>query len=161
MIRSSLIAALLVLAPLGAAHAQAAAETTAAPAPQAALPSTAEAARLTLGFAGLKSHEGALMIALFDGPEGWASGKPARVAVAFATGDAPTATIDGLAPGTYAARAFQDVDGNGKMTVNPFGMPVEPYGFTNGARANMGPPSFEASAFAVVPGANAQTVTLR
>jgi uncharacterized protein (DUF2141 family) len=153
MIRSTLIAAALLIAPLATAHAQTAPEAPAA--------APAAEASLTLSFEGVKTREGALMIALFDSPEGWASGKPARVAITFAAADTPKTTIDGLAPGTYAARALQDVDGNGKMTVNPFGLPVEPYGFTNGAKPNMGSPSFEAAAFTVAPGANAQTITLR
>jgi uncharacterized protein (DUF2141 family) len=66
-----------------------------------------------------------------------------------------------LPPGTYAVRAFQDVDENGKLNTNPFGLPVEPYGFSHDAQPNMGPPTFDAAAFEVKAGANAQAIHLK
>ncbi len=116
---------------------------------------------LTLSFPALKTPTGKVMIAVYDSAQGWSSGKPARVAVASAADAAPSAKIVALPPGTYAVRAFQDVDGDGKMGTNPFGMPVEPYGFSRDAAPNMGPPSFDAAAFEVKAGANAQTLHLK
>lgn len=116
---------------------------------------------LTLTFPALASKSGKVMIAVYDSAQGWSSGKPARVAQAAASDAEPAAKIVALPPGTYAVRAFQDVDGDGKMGMNPFGMPVEPYGFSNDAMPNMGPPSFDAATFTVKAGANAQVVHLR
>lgn len=115
---------------------------------------------LTLSFPGLKAPTGKVMIAVYDSAQGWSTGKPARVAQANAADAAPGAKIVALPPGTYAVRAFQDVDGDGKMGTNPFGLPVEPYGFSKDAQPNMGPPSFDAAAFEVKAGANAQTIHL-
>lgn len=115
---------------------------------------------LTLSFPGLKTPTGKVMIAVYDSAQGWSTGKPARVAQANAADVAPGAKIVALPPGTYAVRAFQDVDGDGKMGTNPFGLPVEPYGFSKDAQPNMGPPSFDAAAFEVKAGANAQTIHL-
>lgn len=115
---------------------------------------------LTLTFPALASKSGKVMIAVYDSAQGWSSGKPARVAQAAASDAEPAARIVALPPGTYAVRAFQDVDGDGKMGMNPFGMPVEPYGFSNDAKPNMGPPSFDAATFTVKAGANAQVVHL-
>jgi uncharacterized protein (DUF2141 family) len=48
-----------------------------------------------------------------------------------------------LPKGAYAVSAFHDVNNNGKLDTNPFGMPKEPYGFSNNARGTFGPPSIE------------------
>lgn len=117
-------------------------------------------ADLTLTFPALASKSGKVMIAVYDSAQGWSSGKPARIAQANPADAEPAAKIVALAPGTYAVRAFQDVDGDGKMGMNPFGMPVEPYGFSNDALPNMGPPSFDAATFTVTAGANTQVVHL-
>ena len=52
-----------------------------------------------------------------------------------------------LPPGTYAIGIFHDVNLNNKMDNNLFGIPKEQYGFSNNARAFLGPPAFEAAAF--------------
>ena len=115
---------------------------------------------LTLSFPGLATKSGKVMIAVYDSAQGWASGKPARVAMASASDASPTAKIVSLPAGTYAVRAFQDVDGDGKMGKNPFGLPTEPYGFSRDAVGNMGPATFDDAAFEVKAGANAQAMHL-
>ncbi|WP_371514874.1 DUF2141 domain-containing protein [Brevundimonas denitrificans] len=57
-------------------------------------------------------------------------------------------------------RAFHDVNGDGEMNTNPFGMPTEPFGFSNNAVGNMGPASWARAHFAV-SGETRQTITLR
>jgi uncharacterized protein (DUF2141 family) len=120
----------------------------------------AQDADLTLSFPALAAKSGKVMIAVYDSAQGWSSGKPARIAQANAADAEPAAKILALPAGTYAVRAFQDVDGDGKMGMNPFGMPVEPYGFSNDAKPNMGPPSFDAAAFDVKAGATTQVLHL-
>ena len=46
------------------------------------------------------------------------------------------------------------------MDANPFGLPTEPYGFSNNAVGNMGPASWDRARF-TVSGATAQTIRLR
>jgi len=118
-------------------------------------------ASLAVAFPDLKSHEGVLMVALFDSQAAWAGGKPVQVTFVPATAPEPVAKLQGLAAGTYAVRVFQDLDGDQRLSMNPFGLPVEPFGFSGGAKANMGPPAFAAAAFTVTPGDNAQAITLR
>jgi uncharacterized protein (DUF2141 family) len=36
-------------------------------------------------------------------------------------------------PGTYAIAVFQDINGNRRLDRTPLGLPLEPYGFSNGA----------------------------
>ncbi|MFT4255181.1 MAG: DUF2141 domain-containing protein [Caulobacter sp.] len=151
MIRSTLIAAALLLSPLAVAHAQ-----EAAPAPAHAEASAA----VTFSFPDIKTHKGALHVALFDSAEGWTSNKSIRAVTVEASDADPKARFEGLPAGTYAARVFQDIDGDGKMNRNAFGIPSEPFGFSNGAVPIMGPPSFEAAAFKAQAGDNAQTLPL-
>lgn len=56
-------------------------------------------------------------------------------------------TIPGLPPGRYAAQAFQDLNGNGKIDRNFLGIPKEPVGFSNDAPIRMAPPRFADAGF--------------
>jgi len=118
-------------------------------------------ASLVLTFHGLKAGGGAVMASLAGSPDAFEGKAPAAaqgmVAVA---GDTVTITFSGLAPGRYAVRAFHDLDGDGKLGLNPFGVPTEPYAFSNNARGSMGPPSWDAAAFDVKDGDNAQTIEI-
>ncbi len=119
-----------------------------------------ETASLTLTF-DVAAPTGQVRVALFDSAEAYA-GRGAPVAqsqVDVAAGQRDAVFID-LKPGTYAAKIFHDVDGDGRMATNPFGMPTEPYGFTNNARGNMGPAGWDRAQVAVT-GATAQTISLR
>ncbi|HEY0053393.1 MAG TPA: DUF2141 domain-containing protein [Caulobacteraceae bacterium] len=90
---------------------------------------------------------GQLMVALYDA-QTYDGGRPLQAVRVEAT-DRAVAAFAGLAPGRYAIKAFHDVDGDSVMAVNPFGVPLEPYAFSNNARGRMGAPAFEAAAFEV------------
>ena len=53
--------------------------------------------------------------------------------------------FDNLPEGEYAVSVFHDLNSNGKLDSNAVGMPTEPYGFSNNAAGNFGPPSFDAA----------------
>jgi len=40
----------------------------------------------------------------------------------------------------YGVRVFQDLNSNEELDQNMFGLPTEPYGFSNNARGRFGPP---------------------
>lgn len=106
------------------------------------------------------AERGVVMVALFDSASGYAGDRPVggqRVDVASGQ---RTAVFEGLPAGDYAAKAFHDLNGDGQMNFNPFGIPVEPYAFSNNAVGNMGPASWERARFAV-SGATAQTISIR
>jgi len=48
---------------------------------------------------------------------------------------------------TYTIAIFHDVNGNGELDTNLFGVPKEPYGFSNNARSKWGPPKYEIAKF--------------
>ncbi|MBX2927712.1 MAG: DUF2141 domain-containing protein [Saprospiraceae bacterium] len=68
--------------------------------------------------------------------------------------------LTGLAPGRYAIAVFHDLNGNGKLDANVFGVPTEPYAFSNGAVAKWSSPGFEEAAFDLPEGGKAISVKL-
>jgi len=102
---------------------------------------------------------GAIMVALYDQAT-YTGGQPVRaVRIDVAAGER-AAIFEGLPTGDYAVKAFHDVNGNGRMDANPFGMPTEPYAFSNNAVGNMGPAGWDRARFSV-DGATAQTIRIR
>jgi len=59
-----------------------------------------------------------------------------------------TFTFENVSPGTYAVAAYHDVNGNGRMDTGMFGLPQEPYGFSNDV-GRIAPPNFLAATFPV------------
>ncbi|MCP4442118.1 MAG: DUF2141 domain-containing protein [Aureispira sp.] len=53
-----------------------------------------------------------------------------------------TIIFKNLPKGIYAISTYHDVNENGKLDTNFWGIPKEPYGFSNNPRIFMGPPSF-------------------
>ena len=114
----------------------------------------AQAADLRLSFEDVKTLKGAVLVALYDSEAAFDSGKPVASEMIPVTGAFATTTIKGLKPGRYAFKAFHDLDGDFKMATNPFGMPTEPYAFSNGAKPDGGPPTWSKAVFDVAePGA--------
>lgn len=105
-----------------------------------------------------RSPEGRVMIAVFDSEAAY-NGQGAPVRQMAAKPGEPV-RLEGLAPGRYAIKSFHDLNGNGKMDANPFGMPTEPFAFSNNAQGHMGPASWSDAAFDVGAGGAAQTLRL-
>lgn len=95
------------------------------------------------------TETGSVMIALYDSEAAYEGGAPSRVAHIDIENGERTAVFEGLALGDYGIKAFHDVNNNGKMDTNPFGMPVEPYAFSNNAVGNMGPAKWDRARFTV------------
>lgn len=122
-------------------------------------PAAAEGpAKLTVTVTGIKEPKGALMIAVYD-QAGY--DKDAQVAgnLVPVTGASATTTFD-LPPGKYGIKMFHDVDGDGKMGANPFGMPIEPFAFSNNAPAQYGPAKWDAAAFDVAAPSTSHAIKL-
>lgn len=115
-------------------------------------------AQLTITVTGITEHKGALMIAVYD-QAGYDTDKAVAGLTVPVTGDTASTTLD-LDPGRYGIKMFHDVDGDGKMGMNPFGMPIEPYAFSNSAPAQFGPAKWDAAAFTVEAPSTAHTIKL-
>lgn len=104
---------------------------------------------------------GMLYVALCPGSEAYEKERGCRLLKGVAEGKEVLITVDDLPEGRYAAKAFHDVNGNGKMDLNWMGIPKEPYAFSNDAMGSMGPPRYEQAAFTVGKGPNAIRFRMR
>jgi uncharacterized protein (DUF2141 family) len=58
-----------------------------------------------------------------------------------------TLEIPDLPHGEYAIAVYHDLNGNGRLDKNMFGVPTEPYGFTGSAKGKWGSPRFGEASF--------------
>lgn len=105
-------------------------------------------ATLTVNVSGFKSQQGAVMAALVDA-EGYKGGKPLRGAKVNVEGETLSFAFEGLPPGEYAIRMYHDINNDGDMNTNAFGMPTEPFAFSNNATGTMGPAPWSKAKFTV------------
>ena len=119
----------------------------------------ASAASLTVNVEGIADAKGSIMLGLFDeatyNGDGAVSGANLTV-----EGDSVTAVFEDLEPGEYAVRLYHDVNDDGEMNTNPFGMPTEPYAFSNDAKGRFGPAKWDAAKFVVEADGTTHTITM-
>jgi len=107
---------------------------------------------LTIEVSGITPGRGQIYVAVYDRPETFPTAGQQRTGRTLeASAQSLVVHVKDLPPGKYAAVAFQDVNGNGKLDKNFLGIPKEPYGFSNGARGSAGPPKFSAAAVTLNP----------
>lgn len=101
---------------------------------------------LTLEVYGINQSQGYLYVTIYDSKDNFMK---APIAAFRAEVKADTLRIpcQGLPPGEYALSLYQDVNGNGRLDTGTFGIPQEPYGFSNNAKGVMGPPSYKQCLF--------------
>ena len=107
---------------------------------------------LQLEFVGLQNSWGQVMVAVYRSPQGWPNGdtEAYRTAVLSIQNKKASCMFPDLPAGTYAVAAYHDANRNCKLDTNFLGIPLEAYGFSQGARGTMGPPDFK-SAMLEVP----------
>lgn len=119
-----------------------------------------EAGELSVTFSGIQTPTGALFVALYDSEAAFTGGKPVggyRLAV---EGASVATAIKDLKPGRYAIKVYHDVNGDGRMNQNAFGIPTEPYAASNNAPATMGPPAWNDAVFEVTAQGGTQTIAI-
>ncbi|RQO80252.1 DUF2141 domain-containing protein [Acidovorax sp. FJL06] len=103
-----------------------------------------------------------LRVTVLDGPA-----VPATLYLALASqkaelrDGAAQLVFSGLPVGRYVTKSFADENGNARLDTNLLGLPTERYGFSNDARARMGPPSFDAAAVPLDAVDSSITIRLR
>ena len=102
---------------------------------------------LTLEVHNVKQPQGYLYAALYDSQENFLK-KPVAAFRVEARDTTVVIPCQGLPAGEYALSLFHDINGNGKLDTGHFGIPQEPYGFSNDAQGTMGPPSYKQCRFA-------------
>jgi uncharacterized protein (DUF2141 family) len=95
------------------------------------------------------SSGGQILMAIYDTPEGYMNTKKAIMLKTIPiTGNQPVEVVfPGLKQGEYAITVVHDLNNNGKIDANLFGVPVEPYGFSNNIRPKFRSASWMESKF--------------
>lgn len=102
--------------------------------------------KLTITVSNLLERKGTIRLGLVTKAENFMGKSEIDTAVAVPA-EGPLVITLTIPAGTYAARLHQDLNGNGQMDMAN-GRPEEPFGFSN-IPMLMGPPSFDAAAFAL------------
>lgn len=92
---------------------------------------------------------GTLRLALCPSKESYETEKGCETLSVPATGRTVRCSFGTVKPGTYAVKVFHDINSDGELNTSWIGWPQEPYGFSNDAPVNMGPPSFKLAAITV------------
>ena len=138
------------------------------------LPLAGQAGELRITVDGIRSPHGTVLIGLYDSPASFASaiessGKgaflsdPDRFAAVALRANAAlkcAVVFSNLGTGRYAAIAFHDENGNGKLDKSFLGVPTEPYGFSNNVQGFFAPPTFDAAAMPLGAASAAIHITL-
>ena len=99
---------------------------------------------------GLTSEKAHLRIAVFNSERSWLDDASAAYRTVLEGGGREREwRIQNVPYGDYAVAAFEDQNRDGKLNRDLFGIPKEPYGFSNGVRGSFGPPGWKDAKFVV------------
>jgi uncharacterized protein (DUF2141 family) len=115
---------------------------------------------LVINVKNIKKAQGSILVAIYTNEQNYMK-TPAysQIIPVSAIGDlAITSTIPF---GSYSITLFHDVNDNRNLDTNFLGIPKEPYGFSNDAKAPFGPPSFDAATVSFQEVGDRVEVTLR
>ena len=123
----------------------------------ACLPLCSQAADVTLEVEGLDASRlagASLMVAVFTEPANWLRQPQSghRFSLDAAVNGKLSVVLKDLPDGPLAISLFQDANANGRLDMNAMGIPMEPFGFSNNAAGNFGPPKFEQAIVTPVAG---------
>ncbi|GAB3499553.1 hypothetical protein GCM10027341_23080 [Spirosoma knui] len=105
-------------------------------------------ANLKVDIQNVRHAKGAVYVALFRPGPDFPQGKPTEGRKLDAETNSVSTTF-AVEPGDYAIAVYHDENGNGKMDKRMFGIPKEPYGFSNNFRPTMSAPKFTDCKFTV------------
>lgn len=105
----------------------------------------AETVSLRVVIDGINHNTGSLVARVYN-KDNWLSDEPLMSksqALADDYSGGPLSIDLELDEGSYAFAVYHDIDGNGEMEKNYFGIPEEPVGLSNGHRPRFGPPRYK------------------
>lgn len=120
----------------------------------------AGAATLTVTLTDIETPSGVIKLALFAGEDGYDGDTPVRGVNVEVDEAVESVTFEGLETGAYGIKLYHDVNGNDELDTNPFGLPTEPFGFSNDARGRFGPASWDKAAFTLEAGENSHAIKI-
>ncbi|MEZ0609220.1 DUF2141 domain-containing protein [Fibrella sp. WM1] len=98
---------------------------------------------LTVEAQNIRDLKGQVRFGLFASENGFPDkARPMQAKSVGATGRTVQATFE-VEPGTYALAIYHDLNSNDKIDKKMFGIPTEPYGFSNNVRPRMSAPSYD------------------
>jgi uncharacterized protein (DUF2141 family) len=104
---------------------------------------------ITVVVSGLRNNNGTVRCGLFNSAATFPTdGQEFMGAVGTPANQQATCTFNNVPPGTYAVAYFHAENGETKLRKGLFGQPEQGYGFSRNATGTMGPPSFNAAAYA-------------
>ncbi len=104
---------------------------------------TASAGDLEITVENVTGRDGHLRVALYrQGADFLAAGAEEAASFRVVSPGSMRFAFPGLPAGDYGVAVFHDANANGKLDSNLLGIPTEGTGFSNGASASFGPPSF-------------------
>ena len=98
----------------------------------------------------IKNSVGTIACALFESSEGFPGeylSHATNIMVIKIRNDRARCDFEDIPPGTYAMAVVHDENTNGKLDTKWLGRPKEGYGFSNGAKGLLGPPTFSEASF--------------
>ncbi|MFK7983967.1 MAG: DUF2141 domain-containing protein [Saprospiraceae bacterium] len=115
-----------------------------------ASPVTAQNSTLKVTIQNIQKAKGNIMIAVFRGEANFLEDDKdiaSKIALVEKTGEL-TVVFPNLPFGNdYAVAVYHDLNGNGALNTNLFGVPTEAYGFSNNARSKWGAPKYNVARF--------------
>jgi uncharacterized protein (DUF2141 family) len=117
----------------------------------------ASAGDLKVEVHGITETKGDVLVAVFNQKGLWLKQSLISKKIAASTNKV-VVFFEGLPEGDYAVSAVHDFNSNGHLDRNPIGMPTEPYGFSNDATGNFGPPSFDSAKITLTQAAHSISV---
>ncbi len=115
---------------------------------------------LSISIKNIQSDKGNIALQVFSNAEQYkGSAQPIIAFILTAEALKGSFSIVDLPAGFYGARIMHDLNGNGELDTNFVGLPKEPYGFSNNATANFGPPKWNDIRFQL-DGSNQQIIDL-
>jgi len=102
---------------------------------------------LTIQVNGIKNNNGYILVALHDGSTDFPDGESIKTVSVEAERGSVEIEIEGIPSGEYAIALMHDENANDEFDMDPNGMPLEGWGFSNNPAPNMGPATWSEAAF--------------
>ncbi len=126
--------------------------TTTLPPEQNSEATEAEQTLLRIRVRGINSTEGNVLIAAYTDPTNFNKPDATLLKTTLPASDEVLWDLKVPTGANVALSVFHDANANGKLDRNLIGIPSEKYGFSQGARSQIGPPPFSEASFTVEPG---------
>lgn len=118
-------------------------------------------ANIEITIEGIKEKKGMILATLHNQEQGFPDKNAILTKVVSADAKITAITFQNMPSGTYAFAIYHDKNKNGKLDKGAFGIPKEPYAFSNNARRKTGPAKFKKANFPHNSTTTHQTVTIK